>query len=94
MIETILGLGAIVLVIVLGVSLLLYFLPTIIAVKRDHKSKGGIIALNILLGWTMLVWLICLVWSLSDSGHSTTTINVISGPRDDASGARDDRPSS
>lgn len=46
-------------------ALLFYFIPSFIASNRKHKSKGGIIALNILMGWTFLGWVIALVWSLS-----------------------------
>lgn len=47
------------------VLIAIYFVPTIIAVSRKHSSKGGIIALNILLGWTFLGWVISFVWSLA-----------------------------
>lgn len=42
-----------------------YFLPSIIAGLRDHPSFGGIMVLNLLLGWTVLGWIIALVWSCS-----------------------------
>ena len=70
MIDTILGMGILVVLIVVVLSVLLYILPAIIAVKRDHRSKGGIIALNILLGWSVLAWIIALIWSLGDTGQS------------------------
>ena len=31
----------------------LYFIPTIVALMRDHPSRAGIIILNVLLGWTL-----------------------------------------
>lgn len=40
-----------------GIVILLlgvYFIPSIVAIIRDHSSKGGVIALNILLGWTFI----------------------------------------
>ena len=89
MIEAILGMGVAIVLFLAVLSFVMYFLPAFIAFKRDHKSKGGIAALNILLGWTVLVWVICLVWSLSDSGQSGTTINVgnIRGAPDDGPGS-------
>ena len=42
-----------------------YFLPTIIAWRRKHHNLGAIIAVNLLLGWTLLGWLIALIWSLT-----------------------------
>ena len=38
----------------------LHFIPTIIAFCRDHKSKFGILAMNLLLGWTVIFW----IWAL------------------------------
>ena len=42
-----------------------YFLPTIIAGRRKHHNLPAIIAVNLLLGWTLLGWLIALIWSLT-----------------------------
>ena len=42
----------------------LHFIPTIIAFCRDHKSKLGILAMNLLLGWTGIFWIWALIWSL------------------------------
>ena len=42
----------------------LYFLPTLIAFLRQHKNKLAIFLLNLLLGWTVLGWVISLVWSV------------------------------
>lgn len=41
-----------------------YFLPTLIAFLRQHKNKPAIFLLNLLLGWTILGWVISLVWSV------------------------------
>lgn len=43
----------------------LYFLPLVIAHRRGHHQRVPIAALNILLGWTFLGWVIALIWSLS-----------------------------
>jgi hypothetical protein len=42
-----------------------YIIPGIIASTRKHKNSGAILALNLLLGWTFIGWVICLVWSLT-----------------------------
>lgn len=42
-----------------------YFAPTLVALKREHHQAGSIVALNLLLGWTVLGWIGALVWSLS-----------------------------
>ena len=41
-----------------------YFLPTLIAFLRNHKNKLAIFLLNLLLGWTVLGWVVSLVWSV------------------------------
>lgn len=46
-----------------------YFVPSLIAWSRKHRSLPAIIALNILLGWTGLGWIGAFVWSLSWPGH-------------------------
>lgn len=42
-----------------------YFLPGIVAHWRRHPSAGAILALDLLLGWTGLGWIIALVWALT-----------------------------
>lgn len=47
----------------LGILLwLLYFLPSIIALCRRHRNLIPIIVLNVFLGWTILGWIIALIW--------------------------------
>jgi len=48
-------------------ALLFYFIPTIIAVFRSHNSTFSIFLLDLLLGWTMIGWIIALVWSFSSN---------------------------
>lgn len=60
--------------------LVVYLTPTIIAFARGHASKWGIGVLNIVLGWSLVFWVVALIWSLSNKGQSQTTIvNVGSG---------------
>ena len=55
-----LGMGADIVVIVAG-----YFVPVVVAGVRGHRQVVAIAALNLLLGWTVLGWIIALVWSLT-----------------------------
>lgn len=41
-----------------------YFLPSLIAMLRNHKNKSAILLLNTLLGWTVLGWVGSLVWAV------------------------------
>lgn len=43
----------------------LYFLPTLIAWRRNHPEVLGVFMLNLLLGWTGIAWLAALFWGLS-----------------------------
>ena len=52
------------------VSFVGYFVPSIIAIWRDHHQKAGIILLNLLVGWTGVFWVLALVWSVTGGKHS------------------------
>ena len=41
----------------------IYFLPTIIGYK--HKNFNSIFILNLLLGWTLIGWVVAIVWAVS-----------------------------
>jgi Superinfection immunity protein len=49
----------------LSLELLMYLFPTLIAYSRSHHQATAILAPNLLLGWTVLGWIISLVWSLT-----------------------------
>ena len=46
------------------VALALYFVPSFIAVNKNKRNRSAIFALNLLLGWTFVGWVVALVWSL------------------------------
>ena len=41
-----------------------YFLPALTASMHEKRASGAIFALNLLLGWTLLGWVIAFVWAL------------------------------
>jgi hypothetical protein len=45
----------------------LYLAPFIIAARREHERLGGVLALNLLVGWTGIGWLLALRWALRPS---------------------------
>jgi hypothetical protein len=56
--------GAVVLVVLLIVaSLLLYFLPSIVG--RHKQNFAAILVLNLLLGWTLVGWVVAMVWAVA-----------------------------
>jgi len=45
------------------VFMMIYLVPSVIAHLRSHDHARRIFFLNLLLGWTLLGWLIALGWS-------------------------------
>ena len=41
-----------------------YFVPSFVALARKHPQQIAIIALNVLLGWTVIGWMGALIWAL------------------------------
>ena len=60
--------------------LALYFLPTIVAILRDHRNAAAILILNLFLGWTFLGWVAALVWSATDATRSRTKSGTMLPP--------------
>lgn len=50
-------------VVLIGLGLLVYMLPTVVASTRWHKNAGPIMLVNLFLGWTVLGWFVALIWS-------------------------------
>lgn len=42
-----------------------YFAPALIARFRHRPNGGAIFAFNLLLGWTVIGWVVALVWALT-----------------------------
>ncbi len=47
-------------------SLALYFVPALLASSRHHPRASAIALTNLFLGWTILGWVGCLVWALTE----------------------------
>jgi hypothetical protein len=46
-----------------GFGFLVYFLPTLVALVRHKRNTVSILLLNLFLGWTLIGWIIALVWA-------------------------------
>lgn len=46
-----------------GLPFVLYFLPTIIALVRSKRDTLAIFLLNFFLGWSVIGWIVALVWA-------------------------------
>ena len=50
---------------ILPTLIAVYFLPSLIASKRDHHQGGAIVMINLFLGWTLIGWVLALAMSMS-----------------------------
>jgi len=46
-----------------GIPCLMYFLPSIIALARSKRDLLAIFLLNLFLGWSVIGWIVALVWA-------------------------------
>lgn len=66
--ETLLGLFVIVII------LAIYLIPTFVAISRKKENKTIIILMNVFLGWSIICWLLALLWAVSDDEKPTQII--------------------
>ena len=67
-----------------GVALLLvalgaYFIPWFVALGRKHHNTPAIFLLNLLLGWTLIGWVVAMVWAFTKSPTERREASVSSG---------------
>ncbi|MBI1233079.1 MAG: superinfection immunity protein [Alphaproteobacteria bacterium] len=60
---------------ILLIPALLYFIPTIVALLRGHHNAFAIFLTNLLFGWTIIGWLITLIWSTTAIIHRVQVQN-------------------
>ncbi len=46
---------------------IMYMIPTIVAAARHHRGGKSIFLVNLVLGWTVLGWFVCLVWAVNSN---------------------------
>lgn len=59
--------------IVIILILAIYFLPSIIGSK--HRNSTSIFILNLLLGWTLLGWIVAIIWAVSNDKKETIIVD-------------------
>ncbi len=45
------------------IGMVVYFVPSVVAFKRNAVSKWGIFFVNLFFGWTLLIWIVTLIWA-------------------------------
>ena len=61
--------------VIMLVLMFLYLVPTLIAAARHTQNRIAIFNLNLLLGWTLIGWVVALFWSLSrDAAIATSSV--------------------
>ena len=58
-------------VVILGV---IYFTPAIIASVRRHPNTTAVFVVDLLLGWTIVGWIVALIWSFTNPPRSRTVL--------------------
>jgi len=61
-----LGLPVLLIILICSGGFLIHFLPTIIAGSRHVDNFWWIFVINFFFGWTLIGWVIALVWALQD----------------------------
>jgi len=54
----------------------MYSLPGYVAVHRQHKKAMPIFLTNVLLGWTGIGWIGCLIWAVSGQVQPKAELSV------------------
>jgi hypothetical protein len=57
------ALAAFILLPFFGFGFIFYFLPSIVAFARSKRDILSIFLLNVCLGWTLIGWIIALIWA-------------------------------
>jgi len=58
-------------------ALMIYMLPFIISLVRLHPQGFAIFFLNLLLGWTLLGWVVSLVWACTSKNKNVVVVQQI-----------------
>jgi len=53
----------------------LYFLPSILG--HNKRGAAGIILLNVFLGWTVIGWVIALIWAVTAEPYSPVRVVAV-----------------
>lgn len=69
--------GALAIYVIVGIAL--YFLPTMVAVARHYRSTGSVVVINLLLGWTLIGWVVALALAFGSNQRETQVVVYAQG---------------
>lgn len=52
----------------------LYFLPSINAYWKKKRNKSAVLTLNFFLGWTIIGWIVALIWSSTNDAPAQVIV--------------------
>lgn len=59
------------LAVLLSVISIGYFVPTTVAIIKNKTNTSAILILNLFLGWTLIGWVVALVWATTQDRIQT-----------------------
>jgi len=65
---------------VLPLIAVFYFVPALIAKKRDANNFSVIFGINLLFGWTVIGWIATLIWAIFEPSKIKATITPWPAP--------------
>ena len=60
-------------ILIIIIPLIIYFIPSIVG--RKQRNFTSILLLNIFLGWTLIGWVVALIWAVSKEKKKTIVVN-------------------
>lgn len=57
------------------IAVLVYFLPSIVAAGK--KNNGGVLVVNLFLGWTLVGWVVALAWAVTLSRNEQPSVSTV-----------------
>lgn len=58
------------------ISLIIYIIPLVIALIRQHNSVVMLIILNVLFGWIFILWIILILWAMFGDNQENESPSV------------------
>ena len=58
-------------VLIFALAVVTYIFPALMAFRRGHPGRNGVLILNILIGWTVIGWIVALIWAFSQGAMTS-----------------------